>query len=81
MPSGSGYAHLSNVCAELDRSGVGVGFAQAQVIGMMILRLHNLFSPQEGLGLPLRPPGLSLVLYGSHRMTKRTVTIPSVKLR
>ena len=30
MPSGSGYAHLSNVSTELDRSGVGVGFAQTQ---------------------------------------------------
>ena len=30
MPSGSGYAHLSNVCTELDRSGVGAGFVQAQ---------------------------------------------------
>ena len=29
MPSGVGYAHLSNVCTELDRSGVGAGFAQA----------------------------------------------------
>ena len=28
MPSGSGYAHLSNVSTELDRSGVGAGFAQ-----------------------------------------------------
>ena len=30
MPPGSGYAHLSNVSTELDRSGVGSGFAQSQ---------------------------------------------------
>ena len=30
MPSGSGYAHLSNISTEVDRSGVGAGFVQAQ---------------------------------------------------
>ena len=30
MPSGSGCALLSNVSTELDSSGVGAGFAQAQ---------------------------------------------------
>ena len=30
MPSGSGYAHLSNISIELDRSGVGAGFAHSQ---------------------------------------------------
>ena len=30
MPSGSGYALLSSVSTELDRSGLGAGFAQAQ---------------------------------------------------
>ena len=59
MPSGSGYAHLSNVSTELDKPGVGAGFAQAQD---EILRLHNLLSLQEGLGLPLWPPGLMLGL-------------------
>ena len=81
MPLGSGYAHLSNVSTALDRIDVGAGLRNLRIIGMMILSLSSLISLQEGLRLPLRPPGLNLALSGSHRMTKRIITFPSVKLR
>ena len=77
MPLGWGYAHLSNASSELDRISVGVGLRNLPII----LSLRSLISPQEGLGLPLRPPSLSLAVSGSRRVTKRIITFPSVKLR
>ena len=62
MPSGSGYAHLSNVSTVLDRLGVGAGFAQSQDYRDDDPEAAQPLQPAGGTRLPLWLPGLSLDL-------------------